>query len=140
LNSKAVADYSLKLENQGIYTFAKADLSHQFSEKCVRALEQTMRDGDKIEWFSVVLEAVVVDSLKLDMHWRTDASVEARIAVKNEARQTLAGILENSDPHKSGHDVEVGLETDSDKATVIAAKGLVLVGYRARPLQPVYAQ
>ena len=133
VESAAVADYSLKLDNTRVQTLARADVSGKFSDKCVQALRQALDDGDKIGWFSVIVEAVVADSLAFEMHWKTDSSVEARAALKQELQETLA-VVAGKGGQSGG--VDVDLTADDEKRTVIAAKGLVVVGYRARPLQP----
>ena len=136
LDSEAVADYSLKLDNTRVLTIAKADLSRNFSEKCVRDLEHALDDGDGMEWFQVINEAVVADSLTLEVHWRMDSSAEARAALKRDARRELSGVVSSSDEEDplSGR---VRLGFDDEKRTLMAARCLVVIGYRSRALQPV---
>lgn len=137
VESRAVADYSLKLENTRVQTIARADLSGRFSEKCVEALRQTLDDGDKIAWFAVVVEAVVSDSLAFEVRWKIDSSAEARAAFKNELQQSLASV---GGEHGRSGGLEVNLAADDEKKTVISAKGLVVIGYRARPMEPQYEE
>ncbi len=135
---QTLADYRLDLENTQIYTFAKGDLSRQFSEKCVRALSQAIEDGDKIEWFSIIVEAVIAESLTLEMNWQSGSSLEGRSAQRNQIMQQLGSILsgysESIRPPGSG----LELLHDSEKKSVIRTDSPVIVGYRIRPLQPVY--
>ena len=130
-----MADYSLKLENTRVQTIARADLSGRFSDKCVEALRQALDDGDKIGWFAVVVEAVVSDSLVFEVRWKVDSSAKARAVLKNELQETLASV-EGESGGSGG--LEINLAADDEKKTVISAKGLVVIGYRARPLQPQY--
>jgi hypothetical protein len=135
VESAAVADYSLKLENTRVQTIARADLSGRFSDRCVKALRQALDDGDKIGWFAVVVEAVVSDSLAFEVRWKVDSSAKARAALKNELQQTLASV---EGERGGANGLEINLAADDEKKTVILAKGLVVIGYRARPLQPQY--
>lgn len=135
---QALTDYRLDLENTQVYTFAKGDLSRQFSEKCVRALAQAIEDGDKIEWYSIIIEAVIADALTLEMDWRSGASVEGRSAQRDQIMQQLGAILGGYSEsfRKTGSGLELTL--DNEKKSVIRTDSPVIVGYRIRPLQPVY--
>jgi len=135
---QTLTDYRLDLENTQVYTFAKGDLSRQFSDKCVRALAQAIADGDKVEWYSIITEAVIADALTFEMDWRSGASVEARSAQRDQVMQQLGSILGGySDSfQKPGSGLE--LTHDSEKKSVIRTDSPVIVGYRIRPLQPVY--
>src|SRR5215472_3273475 len=70
-HNKAVANYTLTLENVRIQTFAKADLSSEFSAPCVANLRTAIGGGDKVEWFRVVLEAIVADALNFKWSGKT---------------------------------------------------------------------
>lgn len=138
LDSAVVADYSLKLENVHVRTFARADLSHQFSEKCVHALKEALDDGDKIEWFSVINEVVEVDSLRFELKWRSKTSVDARISAKNKVEDALAAAVKESKRMGAALKGDIKSVVDNDRTTVIEAQAPVVIAYRARPLQPVY--
>jgi hypothetical protein len=138
LSHQSLADYRLDLENPQVYTFAKGDLSRQFSEKCVQSLANALEDGDKIEWFSIIIEAVTVDALTLEMNWRSGSSAEGRIALQDQIIQQLGSILKGYS--KDFLQAEAGLQliTDNEKNSVIKTDGPVIIGYRGRPLLPVY--
>jgi len=138
LSRQSLLDYRLDLENPQVYTFAKGDLSRQFSEKCVQALANALEDGDKPEWFSVIIEAVIVDTLTLEMNWRSGSSVEGRVAQRNQVMQQLGSILGSYSKGFRPPEAELELLTDNEKQSVIKTKGPVIIGYRSRPLQPVY--
>lgn len=140
LSHQALADYRLDLENPRVYTFAKGDLSRQFSEKCVQSLAHALEDGDRPEWFSVVIEAVTVDALILEMNWRSGSSVEGRMAQRDQIVQQLGAILGSYSKGFRQPEAELQLLTDNEKKSVIKTDGPVIVGYRSRPLQPVFAQ
>lgn len=135
---QTLADYRLDFENTQVYTLAKGDLSRRFSEKCVRALAQAVEDGDKIEWFAIIIEAVIADAMTLEMDWQSGSSLEARAAQQNQIMGQLGSILngysEGSRPSGSG----LELLQDNEKKSVIRTNSPVIVGYRIRPLQPVY--
>ena len=135
---RAVAEYQLQIGNTEVVTFAKADLSHQFAEDCVRALSQALEDGDKIEWYSVIVEGVVADSLNLEMNWQTGSSLEARTAQLGESRQQLGTIAKLGSGGLTPIEAGVSLAANNTKKSVIKVEGNVIIGYRARPLQPVY--
>ena len=138
LDRAAVADYSLTLGNTEVQTFARADLSHQFSDKCVQSLVRAMDDGDAIDWFSVIVEAVVADSLSLEIRWRQGTSAGARTAQRDAAQSQLGSILQAATMGPLPVRVGVSLTADTDKASVLRSDTPVIVGYRARPMQPVY--
>ncbi len=138
LDRAVAADYTLTLGKTLVHTFAKADLSRRFSEKCVQALAQAMEDGDRIEWFSVILEAVVADSLALVISWREGASVAARTAQREAAESQLGGILSAAAVEQDPFDATVDVVSDTDKSSVLRSDAPVIVGYRARPMQPVH--
>jgi hypothetical protein len=135
-DDKAVARYSLTLENVRIESFAKTDLSSEFSAPCVAALRTAIDAGDKVEWLRVVLEAIVADALTLQVDWSDNASMNAREKLANKAGKALTQNVTNS---TGGNDpeVRVAVDTGDTRRTKVSARGLVIVGYRARPLQPV---
>lgn len=138
LDNKAVANYSLALENTHIQSFAKGDLSAQFSAPCVAALKTAITGGDKVEWLRVVLEAIVADALTLQVNWNETASMESREQVANKASKALSQSLAAGSGGKEP-ELKVAVKTSDTQRTIVSARGVVIVGYRARPLQPVHA-
>jgi hypothetical protein len=138
VDNKAVSTYSLTLENVRIQTYAKTDLSSEFSAPCVATLRTAIDGGDKVEWFRVVLEAIVADALTLQMDWSDNASMESR----EKAAKNAGKVLNQSAATGMGGDaaeLKVAVKTNDAKRTIVSARGFVIVGYRARPLQPVRA-
>ena len=140
LVDNAVASYSLTLENTRIQTFAKADLSSEFSAPCVRDLQTAINGGEKVEWLRVVMEAIVADALTLQVDWKDNASMETRENVANKASKALARTAATSNSSGDNSELKVAVTKNDTKQTTVSAKGFVIVGYRARPLQPVVAQ
>jgi hypothetical protein len=137
LESNAVVDYTLTLENTRMQTFAKADLSTEFSPACVTALKKAIDSGDKVEWFRVVMEAIVADALTLDVEWKDDTSAEARAQLTGKVTKVLGQTGEAGGQSPNDLGLKVRLTNNDTKKTTISAKGLVIIGYRARPFQPV---
>lgn len=137
-DNEAVANYSLKLENVRIETFAKADLSSEFSAPCVANLRTAINGGDKIEWFRVVLEAIIADALTLRMDWKSSASMETREKVATKAEEALTQSAA-SGRNNTDSEIKVAVKSNDANRMIVSARGFVIVGYRARPLQPVRA-
>ncbi len=139
LDSSIGADFHMKFAGTHVLSFAKLDLSQQFSEQCVQALQADLLLGNAIEWYAVVLEAIAADSIDFTIDWRENASVAVRTTFKEKAAQALAAMVDQ-DKGAAGQVPKgsVSLAADSTKTTVIKAAGQVIVGYRYRPLQPVY--
>ncbi len=146
LDSTAVARYRLEPGETQILSFTKADLSRHFSPRCVEVLDQVQEDGDRLEWYGIVVEAVVADGLHLEMEWTHDASAETRVSFQKEAKKALSprGDQGGKTPSPrgdqggktpSGGQVDVGATAGEENRTVIDAPGRVVLGYRVRPLE-----
>lgn len=127
-----ISDYRIDLGEARVHTLAKGDLSERFSPRCVDALSRAMAAGDRIEWFTVIVEAVVVDSLNIEMNWQSGTAAAARLGFLEGLQQQLVSVLTGQD--QGG----LGLLTNNSHQSVLQAKGPVIIGYRMRPLQPVY--
>ena len=88
----AVSQYRLSLRNPRIRAFAKTELSNRMSPKCVEALANALREGDRPEWYSMVIESVVVESLSLVITWNSGISADVRERVTAEAAKTVSDI------------------------------------------------
>ncbi len=134
---EAVGNYSLRLENTRVQAFAKGDLSGGFSKSCVAKLTKAMNAGDKIEWFNLILASVVADTVTLQVQWKETSSADARSRVIENVEKTLAqtGTTTFSSTRDSPP-LHVGITNNSQKQTTISAKGFVIIGYQARPIQP----
>jgi len=136
LHSEAIADYSAKLENTHLLVFAKGDLSGDFSKSCVAKLKAAIRSGDKVEWFKVVLAAVVADAVNLKIRWKDNSSIDARNQATENVKDAI-GSKPNSDANASANSgMKIGITNSSEKDTTISTKGLVIIGYQARSIQP----
>lgn len=135
IDRKSVADYHMTLGNTTVHTIAKGDLSRNFSSSCVRKLSQAIEDGDRAEWFAVIVEAVKADSLDLEMTWAKGLSAGARVALLDSIQGQLGAVAGAAGPKAA-----VGMVSDNANSSVIRAQGPLILGYRARPLQPVYAK
>jgi hypothetical protein len=135
LDSEAVADYSLKLENTRVQAFAKGDLSGGFSVSCVDKLKRAIRAGDKVDWFRLVLAAIVADAVTIEVHWKENISADTKLQLTRDAQSALESTGTSSASDKSSG-VHVGITNNSNQKTTISATGLVIIGYQARPIQP----
>lgn len=140
LENNAVANYSLTLQNTRIQTFAKTDLSSEFSAPCVTALQTAIDGGDKVEWLRVVMEAIVADALTLQLDWKDNASMETRENVANTAGKALTRTVAASNTSGGDSALKIAVAKSDTKRTTLSAQGFVIVGYRARPLQPVHSR
>jgi len=136
IDTTGVVDYTLKIENTRVQTFAKADLSGAFSERCVAALREAIDGGDKVEWFQVVMESVVADGLSMELHWKANTAVEARRSLTDKVEKALAQVVTAKDKPGDDSAIKVGVAKADEKETILSATGLVIIGYRARPIQP----
>lgn len=140
VESGAALSYSMKLEDTRVLSFAKLDLSQQFSDVCVQRLEKELLQGNKAEWYGVILEAVVSEGISFTIDWRENASAEARSKNSEKAKQALSTMLEPT----AGVDLmptgTVKFSGNSNKTTTLKADGRVVVGYRVRRLEPMYEQ
>jgi hypothetical protein len=135
LDSEAVADYSLSLENTRVQAFAKGDLSGGFSTSCVDKLKRAIRAGDKVEWFRLILAAIVADAVTIQVHWKEDTSADTKLQLTRDAQSALESTVTSGASDKSSG-VQVGITSNSNQETTISARGLVIIGYQARPIQP----
>lgn len=137
-NRQSLANYRLDLENTQVHTFAKGDLSQQFSEKCVQSLARAIKAGDRIGFFAIILEAVISEGMTLELNWQSGTAVEARAAQRNQAMQQLGSILSGYSEKLQGSGSGLKVTQDNAKKSVIKTNNPVIIGYRIRPLQPVY--
>lgn len=137
IESGAVVDYSLKVGETQVRTLAKGDISGAMSEKCVAALRRALDGGEKLEWYRVVVEAVVADSVELEVRWKANATAEARKAVVEGAGSSMAKAVQAPGKADAAGNAAVKVEREDAKETVISAKGAAIIAYRARPMQPI---
>jgi hypothetical protein len=136
LDRSLLTDYRIELGEAEVHTLAKGDISQRFSPRCVNALARAIDDGDAVEWFAVIVEAVVVNSLNIEMSWQAGAGASARLSYLDRLQRQLATALTGKEAAEATGDI--GLVNDNARQSVLRANGPVIIGYRARPLQPVY--
>jgi Domain of unknown function (DUF4384) len=135
LQAGGVSEHRLTLENPRVRAFAKADLSGRLSPQCVSSLSGATKAGDRPEWFAVVVEAVVVDSLRLEIRWSSGVDFSAREQLTANAAQALNAVAGTGSARGAGAKIAWADET----TTSIELGGAAIVAYRARPLQATYA-
>jgi hypothetical protein len=131
LDAGGVSGYQLTLQNPRVRAFAKADLSEKLSPKCVHGLSGTIHAGDRPEWFAVVVEAVVVDSLRLQIHWASGVELGVRERLTSSAAQALNAVAGAGSARGAAARIAATDETTS----ALELQGAAIVAYRARPLQ-----
>lgn len=136
LEARGVSEHRLTLKNPRVRAFAKADLSGKLSPQCVSSLSGAMKAGDRPEWFAVVVEAVVVDSLRLEIRWSSGVDLSVREKLTANAAQALNAVAGAGSARGAGAKVAWADET----TTSIELGGAAIVAYRARPLQASYAR
>lgn len=120
IQDAAVVRSSLELQNPHIRTVTPPQVSRSFSKPCVDALNQAQEDEKELEWFQVIVQAVVADTLRFEIDWRSDTSGALRADLKKRTQRALA----------KGK-TEVGVKTDNEKKTVLETEGPVVLAYRA---------
>jgi hypothetical protein len=84
----------------------------------------------------VILESVTVDGLNIEVSWQASTGAAARLGYLDLVQRQLSKAI--STGSEDARPAGVGLVADNARRSVIRADGPVIIGYRARPLQPVY--
>jgi hypothetical protein len=84
-----VAGHRLTMQNPRVRAFARADVSGKMSQKCMDALADAVKMGDKPEWFVLVLESIVVDSLRLEIQFEQGVKAEVRDNITQQAANVM---------------------------------------------------
>lgn len=134
LDSKTVADYSLKLGAVQTVAFAKLDLSRKLSGPCAHDLQNALADGDRLGWFKVINEAVIADALSFEIHWQSGTSVEARKSIKQRVFREITRMTQSSRKPGPAAKLSSGVRVDTDKKMVMETKGSVILAYKIRSL------
>jgi len=124
LDDAAVSSYRLELENTRIRSITPPQISRDFSPPCVDALQQARADGSPLEWFEVIVQAVVADAFRFEMEWRSESSAAARSVLRNRAGKAL-----------SSGSAEVAVAANDEHRTVLRADGGVVLGYRTLSIE-----
>jgi hypothetical protein len=136
LDSSDAADYSLTFDNPHVLTFARGELSQQFSKACLTSFNRELKAKDKLEWFTVIVEVVAADALNFEITWKSETTVEARNTAKEKMKKTLAAAKV---PREKGMPVsaEVRVDSKENNRTALSVDGPVILAYRTRPLYAV---
>lgn len=119
-------EYQLSVEQAHIRYIPKGEMSRNFSAVCVQAYADAIAAGDQPGWFSTITEAVVADRLTFTITWDRNFAADARARIAGSASALL-----------DGPNVTVSTSLESEQTTVIHAEGQLVIGYKARPMQPV---
>lgn len=135
-----VAAYGLRLRNPRVLTLAKGDISGKFSSACVNALKAALQAGDKMEWFETVVESVVADGVALEIAWKPEAPVVAREQATDAVQRAMAVTAADRAPDAppQADTAAVTVASNDERAAVVQRQGLVVLGYRARPMQAIH--
>jgi hypothetical protein len=94
INAGLVKNYSLSFEKPQVIYYPISDIFGQLSPKCVNALRAMQQAGNKLEWFEIIYEIVVANSLTFTLEWSAGATMEARLAQTNDVQQQVEGWVE----------------------------------------------
>jgi hypothetical protein len=123
MENESVGRFRLELDRPRLLIALRGDLSRRFSAECVTRLRQSIDDGDRLEWFEVVDQAVVADGVRLQVETQTASSAEAKLAIDKSTRDALA----------PRGDLAV---SDDGKTTKLYVLGRTVLAYKTRPLAP----
>jgi hypothetical protein len=135
LDSSSASDYSLKLNNLHIVSYAKGDLSHHFSKTSLHVFENFLASGDKMEYYTVILEAVVADALNIEIHWQQGLSAGFRARKTESIKKELSAMVSSS--KKTNEQIDIGITLENDEKITITTNGPITLGYLSRPLYAV---
>jgi hypothetical protein len=132
----AVAEQSLVLGATELLSVAKGDISGHMAPECVDGLTMHMSHGAQQDWFGVVVESVVTRKISYEVKWSSSASADAKMSVRKQAEEGL-GRLAAAGAGPAGKGT---LSSDEVELTVVNAEGTLVLAYRVRTLDPIYAQ
>jgi hypothetical protein len=132
LNESAVVDYRLTFENVRMRTIPRGEISGKLSNECVSALNQEMATGDQIHWYRVIVEAIVADGISFEIKWKSGTKAN----VRNETVNKAMGNISKAVSSDNGSELDLHIEQSDSGKTILYARRPVIVGYRARPMQP----
>jgi len=137
INAGLVKNYSLSFEKPQVIYYPISDIFGQLSPKCVHALSAMQQAGNKLEWFEIIYEVVVANSLTFRLEWSAGATMEARLAQTSDVEQQIEGWVEAPPQGKPKPDVHVKIVAETSKTTELHADGTVVVAYRSAALRPI---
>lgn len=137
INAGVVKNYSLTFEKPQVIYFPISDIFGQLSPKCVDSLRVMQQAGNKLEWFEIIYEVVVANSLSFTLEWSAGASLEARTAQTNDVQQQVEGWVDSQQQGRQKADVHIKIVAETSKITELHADGTVVVAYRSAALKPI---
>lgn len=143
IGNQSAASYTLEVENTQLLSASKSDLSHHFEPLCIAKLRQALADGNQISWFAVVERALVADALRFELDWSTSSSAQGHLAGEHaaeKATEKTEAALAQSAAQIDAVGAAVSTTTNSEKKSTWQLNGRLVLGYDARPLEPVYAE
>jgi hypothetical protein len=151
VGASATSGQKMRMKKPRIRAFARGDMSGKLSQKCVDVLRQALSEGDRPEWFSVVIESLVVDGFVLELTWNAGVGLEVRERVTQAATQAVETVAADEDPFaEDGKEAaaapqeaprkpaRVKIGYADAKQTLIELAGTATVAYRTRSLAATY--
>lgn len=131
LQDRAVARYRLRFGQPRVRTFAKGDISFQFSKPCVAALDRMAASGEDASFYAVVIETLIADSIEYEIDWTRSIDAASHLALQtvlqDRLRRAAGGAL----------DAKIAVQTlsENEDRSVLRASGEVILAYRLRPVE-----
>ena len=125
------ASYQLGFGDVFKLTRAKGNMSNKFSDECVESYRVAVT-RDRPEWFKVVQETVVATGLKYEFRFQDQLGLEARVAVAKDAKEQLSKKF-------PGELFNIHFAEGSRGSHTLVVDGVVVLAYRLRPIEPIYA-
>jgi hypothetical protein len=153
VGASATSGQKMRMKKPRVRAFARGDMSGKLSQKCVEVLRQAFAEGDRPEWFSVVIEALVVDGFVLELTWNAGVGLEVRERVTQATTQAVEAVAADEDPfgeegaeatespaasRPAPRPARVKIGFADAKQTLIELAGTATVAYRTRTLAATY--
>lgn len=139
----AARSYRLTFDQPEVLSFAKLDLSGTFAMSCAEKVRRALAAGDRLEWFVTVVEVVEAQGLTLEVTWRSGTDGNLRASIENQAVKALDDLsgapgTKAPEPHSPDGSIALGVRVAArdDRTMVLRVDTPVLLGYRARPIEP----
>lgn len=139
LTNSAVSDYTIRLKDCRIVSIAEPDIARRFSETCVENIKDALRDGKKLEWFSVITDVIAAKSFSFEIRWMGNSSVQSRLDLQELVQNALSGAAGSRAGGASPlpFKAKVELKSEGTQKTVFSGTGNLVLGYKAHILKAV---
>jgi hypothetical protein len=131
LQDRAVAHYRLRFGQPRVRTFAKGDMSLQFSQACVAALNRAVSRGDEASFYDVVIETLVADFVEYEIEWTRSTDAQSHLTLKSAIQERLR----QSTGRTINTQVSVQTLSEGKDHSLLHASGEVILAYRLRPVE-----